>query len=121
MIQTNRSGTVKNQLSVNQILHLTSKLLTCIIALQVDLESNREGVKVYRDAFGHRLRVLLADRGMSQAELAEQAGVTQQAVSNYMTKGASPGLTTAVSIARALGVSVDDLVDKPIGELVHDR
>ena len=76
---------------------------------------------MHQDAFGHRLRVLLADRGMSQVELSKQAGITQQAVSSYMTKGASPGLSTAVAIARALGVSVDDLVDKPIGELVHDR
>lgn len=76
---------------------------------------------MYEGSFGHRLRVLLADRGMSQAELAKQAGITQQAVSNYMTKGYFPALSTAVSIARVLGVSVDDLVDKPIGELVHDR
>lgn len=76
---------------------------------------------MYRNAFGHRLRVLLADRGMSQAELAEQAGVTQQAVSNYMTRGTSPSLSTAVSISRVLGVSVEDLFGKPIGELVHDR
>ena len=82
---------------------------------------NRKGVKVHQDAFGHRLRVLLADRVMSQVELAEQAGVSRQAVNNYMTRGNSPSLSTAVSIARVLGVSVDDLVDKPIGELVHDR
>ena len=82
---------------------------------------NRKGVKVHQDAFGHRLRVLLADRGMSQVELAEQAGVSRQAVNNYMTRGNSPSLSTAVDIARALGVSVDDLVDKPIGKLVHDR
>ena len=82
---------------------------------------NRKGVKVHQDAFGHRLRVLLADRGMSQVELAERSGVSRQAVNNYMTRGNSPSLSTAVDIARALGVSVDDLVDKPIGELVHDR
>ena len=82
---------------------------------------NRKGVKVHQDAFGHRLRVLLADRGMSQVELAERSGVSRQAVNNYMTRGNSPSLSTAVSIARVLGVSVDDLVDKPIGELVHDR
>ena len=76
---------------------------------------------MHQDAFGHRLRVLLEDRGMSQVELAERAGVTRQAVNNYMTQGTSPGLSTAVSIARALGVSIGDLVDKPIGELVHDR
>ena len=76
---------------------------------------------MHQDAFGHRLRVLLADRGMSQVELAEQAGVTRQSVNNYMTRGTSPSLSRAVDIARALGVSVDDLVDKPIGKLVHDR
>ena len=76
---------------------------------------------MHQDAFGHRLRVLLADRGMSQVELAEQAGVSRQAVNNYMTRGTSPSLSRAVDIARALGVSVDDLVDKPIGKLVHDR
>ena len=58
---------------------------------------------------------------MSQVELAERSGVSRQAVHNYMTRGNSPSLSTAVSIARVLGVSVDDLVDKPIGELVHDR
>ena len=76
---------------------------------------------MHQDAFGHRLRVLLADRGMSQVELAERSGVSRQAVNNYITRGNSPSLSTAVSIARVLGVSVDDLVDKPIGELVHDR
>lgn len=76
---------------------------------------------MHQDAFGHRLRVLLADHGMSQTELAERSGVSRQAVNNYMTRGNSPSLSTAVSIARVLGVSVDDLVDKPIGELVHDR
>ena len=93
----------------------------CIIVLQVDSKPNREGVKVHHDAFGHRLRVLLADRGMSQAELAEQSGVTRQSINNYMTRGTSPSLPKAVAIARTLGVSVDDLADKPIGELVHDR
>ena len=76
---------------------------------------------MHQDAFGHRLRVLLADHGMSQTEQAERSGVSRQAVNNYMTRGNSPSLSTAVSIARVLGVSVDDLVDKPIGELVHDR
>lgn len=76
---------------------------------------------MYQDAFGHRLRVLLADRGMSQVELAERAGVTRQTIYSYLYQGTSPGLSTAVSIARALGVSVDDLVEKPIGELVHDK
>ena len=76
---------------------------------------------MHQDAFGHRLRELLADRGMSQTELAERSGVTRQSVNNYMTRGTSPSLSRAVDIARALGVSVDDLVDKPIGKLVHDR
>lgn len=76
---------------------------------------------MHQDAFGHRLRVLLADRGMSKTELAERSGVTRQAVNNYMNRGTSPSLSRAVAIARALGVSVEDLTDKPIGELVHDR
>ena len=55
-----------------------------------------------------RLRNLRKQRGLSQAALAQMAGVTQQAVAQYEA-GRIPLLPIAQALARALGVTVYDL------------
>lgn len=69
-------------------------------------------------AFGHRLRILMADRHMTTVELARRSGITRQMVSNYLNDGAIPNLKIACDMAEALGVSVDDLAMTPIEELI---
>ncbi len=49
------------------------------------------------------------ERGLSQRELAERAGVTRQAIAAIETGRAQPTVGVAVAIARALGASVDSL------------
>lgn len=70
------------------------------------------------DTFGRRLKILMADRGMSYTELAERAGISRQMVSRYMHNESIPSLFVAVHLAEALGVTVDDLVDGDLAQLL---
>lgn len=69
--------------------------------------------------FGRRLRVLMADRAMNVSQLASMVGISRQMVYSYLNNGAIPNLDTAVKIARALGVSVDDLSLTPLGNVLQ--
>lgn len=55
----------------------------------------------------HRIRV---DRGMTMEQLARLAGTTVSSVYRYETGLREPSANTAVRLARALGVTVEDLV-----------
>lgn len=48
--------------------------------------------------------------GLTQADIAEATGLSQQAISSIEKGRSLPGLDTAVRIARALGVTVEDLL-----------
>ncbi len=72
------------------------------------------------EAFGHRLKVLMADKGVSPGELASRAGISRQMVNNYLKAGAIPNLENACAIAKAVGVSLDDLALTSLKELVSD-
>jgi transcriptional regulator with XRE-family HTH domain len=58
-------------------------------------------------------RVRLADarkaRGLTQRDLADKAGVPQQAISAYEAGRKEPLVTRAQRIAQALGIAVDDM------------
>ena len=71
-----------------------------------------------QSTFGHRIKILMADRGMTATELAERSGITRQMVTNYVHGSAIPGLSTACKMASALGVSVDDLADGDVRDLI---
>ena len=64
--------------------------------------------------FGGALRQARNRAGLSQAELAEKAGLDQRAISTWETRVREPGLFAAVRLAEALGVSVYDLL-RPVG------
>ena len=53
---------------------------------------------------------LMADRGLTQADLAEKAGISRTAVYGVM-KGRRPTMPTLGKIARALGVKPSELLD----------
>lgn len=69
-------------------------------------------------AFGHRLKVLMADRGISVSELAEMTGVSRQTISSYLNSGALPALETSLRIAKVLDVTVDQLVSAPLEQII---
>lgn len=56
-----------------------------------------------------RVKLILADLGMTQAKLAESCGIARQNISNILTKGrCSP--VTAGRIAASLGVPTSEIV-----------
>ena len=63
-------------------------------------------------AFGQRIKALREEKGLSQSELARQCGVAQATISR-LESGALQDVqtSTARALARALGVSVDYLIN----------
>ena len=59
---------------------------------------------------GDKVRDLRKERGWSQQELADQAGISMQTVSNLETGRHVPGIATLSKIAGALGVPLSDLL-----------
>ncbi len=57
----------------------------------------------------NRLRVLRAERGWSQAELADRLGVSRQTVNALEVGKYDPSLGLAFKIARLFGCSVHDV------------
>ncbi|MFN3536139.1 MAG: helix-turn-helix transcriptional regulator [Brevundimonas sp.] len=63
----------------------------------------------------NRLRVLRAEKGWSQAELAERIGVSRQAINALETEKHDPSLDLAYRIAAQFGAAVEDIFDNPHG------
>ena len=61
--------------------------------------------------FGARLYELRTARELTQEELSEMAGITRRAVIFYERSEQIPRLDVAIKLARALGVTLDGLVD----------
>ena len=71
-----------------------------------------------RHAVESRVRTARLERGLSQAELAEAAGLTRQAVYSIESNHYLPNVTTALRLARTLDRRVEDLFDLEPGR--HD-
>lgn len=63
----------------------------------------------YKD-IGGRIRALRMERGMTQAQLAEAAGVGVTHISHVETGNGIPSLQTFLDIVNALGCSADELL-----------
>ncbi|MBR2353622.1 MAG: helix-turn-helix transcriptional regulator [Clostridia bacterium] len=59
---------------------------------------------------GKRIATLRREKGLKQDELAEQLGVTPQAVSKWENDQTCPDITLLPLLASILGVSVDELL-----------
>ena len=57
----------------------------------------------------NRLRVLRAERGWSQADLAERLEVSRQSVNAIETGKYDPSLPLAFKIARTFAASIEDI------------
>lgn len=60
--------------------------------------------------FPRRLRAAREERGLSQVELADQAGLQQSALSHYESGARRPSFTNLRRLSRALDVSTDYLI-----------
>lgn len=79
-----------------------------------------------KTAIGARLAALRRQKGLTQEQLAAQLGVSAPAVSKWETDHSYPDITLLCPLARALGVTVDtllqfepDLSDRDIAEKVN--
>lgn len=63
--------------------------------------------------FAANLRRLMGERGLSGPRLARLARVDRWTVARIFRVNCEPNLRTAVLLARALGVTLDDLVRAP--------
>jgi putative transcriptional regulator len=59
----------------------------------------------------NRLRVLRAEKGWSQAELAERLGVSRQTVNAIETEKYDPSLALAFKLSRVFKRPIEDLFD----------
>jgi putative transcriptional regulator len=59
----------------------------------------------------NRLRVLRAERDLSQAALAEALGVSRQTVNAIETRRYDPGLPLAFKIARLFGLRIEEIFE----------
>ena len=57
--------------------------------------------------FGIRLRQMMMFKAVNQLELSERTGISQPAISNYITGRTAPTLYNIDKIAKALGCSID--------------
>lgn len=64
-------------------------------------------------AFSERLRYLRKARGYSQQKLADIANVEQSTIKRIELVQLAPTLDLLISLSRALGLEVRDLVDDP--------
>ena len=62
--------------------------------------------------FGERLKEILNERGMTQREIAEKAGITEASISRYIAFQRVPKVTHVLKIANALNCSCDYLLGK---------
>jgi len=66
---------------------------------------------VEASAVKNRLRVLRAERGWSQADLAERLEVSRQTVNAIETGKYDPSLPLAFRIARVFGLTIEDIFE----------
>lgn len=73
------------------------------------------------NTFGERLRQYRRERGLTQQELADLLGVSNKSISRWESDGGYPDVPLLLPLARALQVSVDDLLDgeKPVRTLTR--
>lgn len=61
--------------------------------------------------YNNRIRVVLADKQITNRWLAEQMGVTDMTVSRWKTNKIQPSMSQFVEIAKLLQVDIKDLLE----------
>lgn len=64
-------------------------------------------------SLGLKIQQLLDDKGISRREFSAMTGLTEAAISRYITGQREPKSVTLSIIANALGVSMDELLGTP--------
>lgn len=72
---------------------------------------------------GRRMKLLMAARGMTQGQLADQCGINDATVSAYVNGSMTPGIDKVWRIAEALGVTPNELCgwSELTGEMLDEK
>jgi len=73
-----------------------------------------EGEAGYFKALGGRIAQLCKDQGLTQAALAEQLGIAQQALASYEVGRRRVPVSMLADLARSLGVSIEALLGESV-------
>lgn len=74
--------------------------------------------------FNERVRKYMDKNGYSQKQLSKLSGITEASMSKYLSGERTPRIDVVVSLAKALGISVDELIgddEKLAGEFDFDK
>jgi lambda repressor-like predicted transcriptional regulator len=69
----------------------------------------KDAMDYEQDLFSRRVLAAMTTQGMTQAALAEACGFGQSALSNLLSRGNRPQRRTVQKIAKALGITPEDL------------
>lgn len=67
----------------------------------------------YRRVFANNLKSCLQEKGVTQKEVAEALGLSQGALSDWMSLRRTPGMDRVQRLAEYFGVEMSDLVEEP--------
>ena len=72
-------------------------------------------------SLGEKILKLRKQKGLSQEELGEKINVTRQTISNWELNETSPNPTQLKLLSKELGVSIDELLDNDIKDIVVEK
>lgn len=83
--------------------------------------TDRDYKQALSKRFGNRVRSLMDEKGLSQAELARRSGTSRSVINTLLKGERNPSLLTALTISRALGSSLDQLVSGNLLDLTDNQ
>jgi transcriptional regulator with XRE-family HTH domain len=83
----------------------------------IDMNTNEERMN---SSLGMQIKIELAERGMSQGDLADAVGVGRVAINKYIKGRVSPTMETFAKMAGALGLSPAVLMDRVVARAAKE-
>ncbi len=71
--------------------------------------------------FGAKIADLRKEKGLTQAQLADLLNISNKTISRWETGEGYPEITLLSPLAKALGVTVDELLAEPVKEMGDDE
>jgi transcriptional regulator with XRE-family HTH domain len=65
----------------------------------------------WRETFGDNLDDILQEKGVTQAQLARDTGISVGRISEYINRRSTPSIFAIINMAYALDMDVGELVD----------
>jgi transcriptional regulator with XRE-family HTH domain len=77
-------------------------------------------MKTFEEKFAENLKAARKRRGLTQEDLAQKIGITNNGLSQYENAKRLPNIKRAARMSMALGMSLDDLVPLAVCEMPVD-